>query len=330
MEVVAIGEALIDILSHDCMHNKASNSELDFTQFAGGAPANVAVAVAKLGGSSYLLGKVGNDKFGRFLINALKMYNVNTSYVGFSKKGKTALAFVSLDENGERTFEFYDKDAAHYDLQITDLEPSLFSTPKIVSFCSGSFAKPLVLNTTLHALKHFKESGSVTCFDINFRSAFWDEPLTAKSVIEDVAKTVDVIKASKDELISLYGIEHIDTTIRSWVDSGVALVLMTDGGEPITFSSSSFSGTYPCPKAYVVDTTAAGDAFVGGFLYQISSLVSNKTEFTDWASNFTNVSKAIDFATKCGAKTVATFGAFDALPTYHDISASTLKSSCRC
>ena len=63
MEVVAIGEALIDILSHDCMHNKASNSELDFTQFAGGAPANVAVAVAKLGGSSYLLGKVGNYNF---------------------------------------------------------------------------------------------------------------------------------------------------------------------------------------------------------------------------------------------------------------------------
>ena len=327
MEVVAIGEALIDLLSNDCMHNTASNSELNFTQFAGGAPANVAVAVAKLGGSSYLLGKVGDDKFGLFLIKALKMYNVNTSYVGFSKKSKTALAFVSLDESGERTFDFYDKNAAHYDLQIADLDPSLFLTPKIVSFCSGSFAKPLVLNTTLHALKHFKKAGSVICFDINFRLAFWDEPLTAKSIIDDVAKTVDVIKASKDELIALYGIEHIETTIKSWVDSGVSLVLMTDGGEPITFTSSSFSGTYPCPQAHVVDTTAGGDAFVGGFLYQVASLVSNKSEFTDWANNFANVSKAIDFATKCGAKAVAKFGAFDALPTHHDMSASTLNSA---
>ncbi|MBB1396841.1 carbohydrate kinase [Pseudoalteromonas sp. SG44-8] len=321
MEVVAIGEALIDLLSNDCIDKTVLSSELGFTQFAGGAPANVAVAVAKLGGLSSLLGKVGDDPFGRFLIKALDTHNVKTSHVSFSKKGKTALAFVSLDESGERTFDFYDKDAAHYDLQISDLTPSLFAAPKIVSFCSGSLAKANVLNTTLNALKHFKEADSVTCFDINFRPAFWDEPLTAPSIINDIAKTVDVIKASKDELIALYGIEHIETAIKSWVDNGVSLVLMTDGGEPITFSSCSFSGTYPCPPANVVDTTAAGDAFVGGFLYQVASLVSDKNEFTDWVNNFENVLKAIDFATKCGASTVAKFGAFDALPTQQDLSA---------
>lgn len=319
MEVIAIGEALIDLLSNDCIQTTASNNNESFTQFPGGAPANVAVAVAKLGGSSALLGKVGNDKFGHFLVKSLQKHNVNTSYVGFSTKAKTALAFVSLDESGERTFEFYDNDAAHYDLQLKDLNPLLFTTPKIVSFCSGSLAKPHILNTTLHGLKLFKEADSITCFDINFRPAFWEHPQSAKALINDVAKTVDVIKASKDELIELYGIEHIETTIKDWIDNGVSLVLMTDGGKPISFSSGAFSGTYPCPHANVIDTTAAGDAFVGGFLYQLATQVSNKTEYIRWSANFSNVSKAIDFATKCGASTVAKFGAFDALPTQKDM-----------
>ncbi|MDC9501759.1 MULTISPECIES: carbohydrate kinase [unclassified Pseudoalteromonas] len=327
MEVLAIGEALIDLLSNECINENTSNQSFSFNQFAGGAPANVAVAVAKLGGKSALLGKVGDDKFGHFLINALKSHNVNTDHLGLSLRGKTAIAFVSLDKSGERTFEFYDKSAAHYDLHITDLDPTLFTQPKIVSFCSGSLAKPLIYDTTVYAMQQFNKVDSISCMDINFRPAFWDAPHTAASVIFEVAKTVNIIKASKEELTMLYGIEHIESTIKAWIDSGVTLVLMSDGAKPISFTSQSFSGTYPCPYANVVDTTAAGDSFIGGFLYQLAKQICNRSEFSTWTNNFENVLKAIDFATKCGALTVSKFGAFDALPTQSEIANLKLKSA---
>ena len=173
MEVLAIGEALIDLLSNECINENTSNQSFSFNQFAGGAPANVAVAVAKLGGKSALLGKVGDDKFGHFLINALKSHNVNTDHLGLSLRGKTAIAFVSLDKSGERTFEFYDKSAAHYDLHITDLDPTLFTQPKIVSFClttSRHFSSPL-FNCFMASLIEF--SGWMNKCFIRFKILFF-------------------------------------------------------------------------------------------------------------------------------------------------------------
>lgn len=318
MKVVAIGEALIDLLSSQCLQHGSSSNEV-FTKFAGGAPANVAVAVAKLGGKSYLLGKVGRDQFGHFLIDALKRYGVSTDYVGFSETGKTALAFINLDKNGERAFEFYDDNAAHNDIQFSDFLAVFSEQPKVISLCSAMLANPELHKCSMDAIYRFNQEGSIICLDINYRPAFWKASDSAADIISDAAEQVDIVKASREELITLFGIEQIEAVVKQWINKGVSLVMITDGGNAVSFTTANFNGIYPAPKTNAVDTTAAGDAFVGGFLYRLAQENSSTSTFFEWVANFEYVLKAINFATKCGAHTTTQFGAFDSLPYQTDI-----------
>lgn len=319
MQVFAIGEALIDFLSN----NSSKNDKLGigtFQPFAGGAPANVAVAVAKLGGHSSLIGKVGYDRFGTFLIESLKKNHVCIDYVSVSPTRKTALAFISLDEYGEREFEFFDEQAAHKDLGIEDYPDNIFAQASIVTFCSGLLTSQKLQEGGLNAIERFRAQRSIVHFDINYRPSFWHETNNAPSTIDTVIGQVDIVKASQEEMISLYGAENIELKVKEWLSAGVALVLITNGKNAIAFYTVYFNGTYPVPDVTAIDTTAAGDAFVGGFLYKLSTLVKDKETFISWLNNFENVLEVIDFAGKCGAHAVTKLGAFDALPSNHDIS----------
>ena len=318
MQVLCMGEALIDMLS-DRGQPGITDATESFRKFAGGAPANVAVAVAKLGGESYLFGKLGKDQFGHYLHRTLEALEVNTAFTTYSEKGKTALAFVGLDADGERSFDFYIDNAAHTDISEADLVPAFFEKPRIVSFCSGSVSTPELRQVTLSAIDGFKAAGSILCLDINLRPAFWAEPSLAPYFIDEMAKQVDVIKASKEELIELYGESNIDGQIQSWMDCGVSLVLVTDGANPVAFYSHDTNGIYPTPPVSAVDTTAAGDAFVGGFLFTLAEEVQDKASFVAWAGNFESVMSSLRFATRCGAHAVSKYGAFDALPSRSDI-----------
>jgi len=312
MQVLCMGEALIDMLS-DKGQNQTDRVE-SFRKFAGGAPANVAVAVARLGGNSALFGKLGKDQFGDFLHKTLENLNVSTEFLGFSATGKTALAFVGLDNDGERSFDFYIDNAAHTDLTTADLSPALFASSRIVSFCSGSVSMPGLREVTHEAIDKFRQADSILCLDINLRPAFWDDAALAPALISQTAEKVDIIKASREELVELYGEHNIEDKVQSWLDEGVSLILVTDGAKPVAFFSHGTEGTFPTPKTQVVDTTAAGDAFVGGFLFRIATEVSDKQSFVEWTANFENVLSAIRFAAQCGAYAVSRFGAFDALP----------------
>jgi len=312
MQVLCMGEALIDMLA--TKEQNGSGTIESFRKFAGGAPANVAVAVAKLGGDSALFGKLGKDQFGHYLHQTLTELGVDTTFTAFSDKGKTALAFVGLDDEGERSFDFYIDNAAHTDLTEADLVSALFDRPRIVSFCSGSFSTSALRQVTEAGLKQFTDAESVLCLDINYRPAFWDNVALAPEVISDAAGKVDMIKASREELVELYGESQVDSKIQQWLDSGVSLILLTNGAKPVSFYTRDTDGTFPVPEAEVVDTTAAGDAFVGGFLFMMSNAVVNRHSFVQWAGNFEHILTTLRFATQCGAVAVARYGAFDALP----------------
>lgn len=318
MQILCMGEALIDMLSTKGKPGVDENNE-SFRKFAGGAPANVAVAAAKLGGESYLFGKLGKDQFGDYLLKTLKALGVNTQFTTYSDKGKTALAFVGLDADGERSFDFYIDNAAHIDLSVKDLDDGLFACPRIVSFCSGSVSMPSLRDVTKEAIKGFKQAGCILCLDINLRPAFWDEAAFAPEQIDETARQVDFIKASKEELVELYGEANIEGRIQSWLAAGVSLVLVTNGGEPVVFYSKDTQGVFPTPDVNAVDTTAAGDAFVGGFLYQLSAKVTDCDSFKAWTQNAEEIMHTLQFATQCGAHAVSHYGAFDALPTQQDI-----------
>lgn len=320
MKVLCLGEVLIDMLSQGAATQHDDMPAMKpFQPYAGGAPANVAVAVAKLGGQSAMVSKVGNDTFGEFLRSMLEHYNVNTQHVWGTDAGNTALAFVNLDENGERSFDFYIDNAAHKHISESDLSTIPCSDTTVLHLCSGSVSGPELLPGTTYILEKAKQSNMLVCLDINYRPAFWDNTANAPERIDNMAKQVSIIKASREELIDLYGAQHADTKVQQWLENGVKVVLITDGGEPIHFVTHNFNGTLSSPKADVKDTTAAGDSFIGGFLHFVTKKVSNSSEFNEWVSNVENVTEATEFAIRCGAYTVTQYGAFDALPTSADL-----------
>jgi fructokinase len=290
-----------------------------FQPYAGGAPANVAVAVAQLGGNSAMVSKVGQDTFGTFLIDMLNHYNVATDNVWRCDEGNTALAFVNLDADGERSFDFYVDNAAHKHIGQADLAEIPCDQNTILHFCSGSIAGPELIPGTEFILEKAKQENMMVCLDINYRPAFWDDTNNAPGRIDEVAKKVTVLKASREELSELYGEENAQEKVKQWLESGVKVVLVTDGGEPIQYITSNFSGTLASPKMDVKDTTAAGDSFIGGFLYYLTTQVADTAQFNNWVESFENVSAATEFAIRCGAFTVTQYGAFSALPTQADI-----------
>jgi len=319
MKILCLGEVLIDMLSAGPADQSAMPAMSSFQPYAGGAPANVAVAVAKLGGESAMISKVGDDTFGHFLQAMLTHYNVNTDYVWNTKEGNTALAFVNLDANGERSFDFYVDNAAHKHISEEDLATVTCNNESVLHFCSGSIADADMLSSTNFMLNKAKQENALVCLDINYRPAFWDDTANAPARIDEIAKKVTILKASREELAELYGEENAQTHIQQWLDSGVKVVLVTDGGEPIQYITANFKGTLASPVMDVKDTTAAGDSFIGGFLYFLTTKIQNCAQFDKWAESYENVSEATEFAIRCGAYTVTQYGAFGALPTMEQI-----------
>lgn len=318
MNVYAFGEALIDMLSNQYSGGAASEPET-FTKYPGGAPANVAVAVARLEGASFLVGKVGRDMFGHFLVQEMESYGVSTYHVDFSDTCKTAVNFVSLDEQGERCFLLYDNEAAHHDYSVSDFSPAIFAEPSVFSFSSGSLARPLVKESTRHALEQCRKNNSVIAFDINYRPGFWEQQAQAPGEILKVARLSDIVISSREEMALLYGDDQVEARVREFLAAGVSLVVISDGGNPLAYSTREFEGRIPAPATNVVDTTAAGDAYVGGLVSRIAAENTSRVSFRRWIGDQSKVAETVEFAGRCSAFAVSRFGAFTSLPTMEDV-----------
>ncbi|QPG06126.1 carbohydrate kinase [Salinimonas marina] len=317
MQVLALGEVLIDMLGTPTTDPDAPTAQI-FQPFAGGAPANVAVAVAKLGGHSALISKVGNDQFGRFLTNTLNTYQVDTQYVHTSE-AKTALAFVSLDKDGERSFDFYLENAAHTQISSADTDAVEISDSTLIHLCSGSFSLPLLCQSAQALIARARQQHSLLCMDINYRPAFWsDDTATIAQRIFEAAAQMHIIKASFDELELLYGARW-ESVIEQWLAQEVQLVLLTNGPQPVRYYTRDYNGQCDVPATTVKDTTAAGDAFIGGFLYSLGQALPRSAQFNQWVTDRPSLLSALSFAMQCGAHTVTRFGAFEALPGTQDI-----------
>ena len=319
MKVTCVGEVLIDMLASGAVENTNPPMMSPFQPHAGGAPANVAVAVAKLGGDSELVSMVGEDAFGDYLITMLRHYGVDTAPVMQTDAGKTALAFVSLDADGERSFDFYIDNAAHTWLGKEAFIYVDVGSDQIVHFCSGSLSTERLREGTNALLAKVEAAGALTCMDINWRPAFWDDVSDAPTIINKVASQVSIIKASKEELDALFGEDNTQHCIDHWLESGVKLILLTDGAEPIIAYTSGGEVKVTPPSVKAKDTTAAGDSFIGGLLHWIASNVSDTEAFARLTNEPQALEPAITFGAKCGAHTVSQYGAFTALPTSEDI-----------
>ncbi|KAG9452124.1 hypothetical protein H6P81_005028 [Aristolochia fimbriata] len=307
--VVCFGEMLIDFVPIDA---GVSLSEAPaFKKAAGGAPANVAVGISRLGGSAAFIGKVGQDDFGHMLSNILKQNNVDNSGVCFDPDARTALAFVTLRADGEREFLFYRNPSADMLLCESELNVELIKRCSIFHYGSISLIQEPCRSTHLAAIDIAKRSGCLLSYDPNLRLPLWPSADAAREGILSIWDKADIIKVSEDEIAFLTGGEdpYDDNVVaKNLFHPNLKLLLVSEGKKGCRYYTQHFRGRVEGIEVKAVDTTGAGDAFVSGIL---SSFASNLNLYKDEQG----LREALRFANACGALTVTARGAIPALPT---------------
>ncbi|MGM0858695.1 MAG: carbohydrate kinase family protein [Pseudomonadota bacterium] len=310
--IIAFGEALVDMLSSRL--GDASGPET-FTPYAGGAPANVAVACARLGVPSRFLGMVGDDTFGHFIIRELQHHGVDTQGVVLTREARTALAFVSRDSDGERTFDFYRPPAADLLYRLEHLPQGIFEHPAILHLCSNSLTDSEIADTTLAMAAMAKRAGCLVSVDANLRHNLWADDSADIGLVTQLLDSAELVKVSLEELDYLRGDHPQDAWIAERLAAGVKVVLITDGPNRVALKGVGIDQSIVPPKVNAVDTTAGGDAFIGGLLAELSRHGIDE----GWHQDTDVLTRAVDIACRCGAHAVTRPGAYAALPTPADI-----------
>ena len=266
--VYTIGEILIDFFPSEI--GVPLKEVSGFTKQPGGAPANVAVTVSRLGGNASFIGKVGQDAFGDYLTDVLKQNQVDTHHLFRTTEANTALAFVSLQENGEREFSFYRNPSADMLLNKEELNELVFTAADILHFCSVDLIEAPVKYAHLAALEKMQQAGGTIVFDPNVRLNLWPDPEMLKQTIQEFLPYADILKISDDELAFITGMDSEADGIAALLKTEPKLLIFTKGskGADLYFKGEKASVEGISVKA--VDTTGAGDSVIGSFLYQIA------------------------------------------------------------
>ncbi|KAI3719412.1 hypothetical protein L6452_20309 [Arctium lappa] len=308
-QVVCFGELLIDFVPTVAGVSLAEAP--GFKKAPGGAPANVAVGISRLGGSAAFLGKVGDDEFGHMLANILKENNVDTSGMRFDKEARTALAFVTLRSDGEREFMFFRNPSADMLLTEAELNKDLIKKSTIFHYGSISLIEEPCKSAHLTAMQVAKKAGCILSYDPNLRLALWPSAEAARTGIMSIWDQADIIKISEEEIEFLTGGDNPyddNVVLTKLFHPNLKLLIVTEGPNGCRYYTKDFHGRVGGVKVECVDTTGAGDAFVGGLL---NSLASNPQLFKDEKK----LRVALRFANVCGAITVTQRGAIPSLPT---------------
>lgn len=309
-DVVALGELLIDF-------THAGNSQAGnilFERNPGGAPANVLAAVTKLGGTGALIGKVGSDQFGFFLRDVLEKHGIDGRGLRFSRDINTTLAFVQLNEHGDRSFSFYRKPGADTTLAPEDLDFGLIDSAKIFHFGSLSMTDEPARSATKAALEYARKKGKIVTYDPNWRPALWESDEQAKENMLFGMQYADVLKISEEELEFLTGTGDVDAGSRQFLDRGVKIVVVTLGPKGCYFRCAKGSGSLNTYDTKVVDTTGSGDCFFGAMLRQLSRYEGSLEAITP-----EELEKMANFANAAGALCATKKGALFAMPTEEEV-----------
>ena len=262
---VALGELLIDFAPK-------SVDEAGYPTLAanpGGAPGNFLAALAKYGRSTAMLGKVGDDMFGRLLLNTLREAGIETKGVVVDPGVFTTLAFVSLDASGNRDFSFSRKPGADTCLRPEELDLSLLRDARVFHFGSLSLTDEPAASATRKAIEAVKAAGLLISLDPNLRKPLWKSEADAKAAIEWSLRQADIVKISDEEIEWLWGVSPEEGAQKLLNEYGVSLVYATLGPKGCRAATRSVSVTVSSPAGiHVVDTTGAGDIFGGSAMSQ--------------------------------------------------------------
>ena len=265
--VISIGEALIDFIPNQ--KGCELKNVLGFERVAGGAPANVSDVVAKLGGKSNFISKLGKDAFGNHIIEVLKEANVNVDYVLRSDKANTGLAFVSLKEDGNRDFSFYRNPSADMLLEESEVKKEWFEDCHSMHFCSVDLIECPMKYAHKKAIEFALENKSIISFDPNVRLPLWDSEDACRDAIMEFLPLAHVVKISDEELEFVTGYDNMDEAKEVLFKGNVNMVLFTKGKDGAEAYTKDRVVKIPGNIVDVVDTTGAGDSFIGSFLFKL-------------------------------------------------------------
>jgi fructokinase len=310
--ILCFGEALIDF-------HATGNDERGFAQqfvpFAGGAPANVAVAVARLGGDARFAGMLGKDRFGDFLLDRLQHEGVGTSDIARTDVANTALAFVTHDASGERSFSFYRPPSADLLFRAEHFGKDAFSGVAIFHACSNSLTDPDLAEATYEGMRRAHAAGALVSFDMNLRPALWPRDGDPHAALWTALLLADVVKLSKEEFAYI-AVDGEEAALEALWKGRATLLVVTDGHQPMRWFHPDMDGELPCYSVPMVDATAAGDAFVGGLLYQLAILEGRGAErLQPLLTSLPHLHETLRYAAACGAIAVGRQGSFTAMPT---------------
>ncbi|MCS3429799.1 aminoimidazole riboside kinase [Klebsiella sp. BIGb0407] len=300
-KVWVLGDAVVDLLPEGDSH---------LLKCPGGAPANVAVGIARLAGQSGFIGRVGDDPFGHFMKQTLNDENVDTHFMHHDAVHRTSTVVVALDEQGERSFTFMVRPSADLFIVADDLPE--FKPREWLHVCSIALSAEPSRSTTFMAMERIKAAGGKVSFDPNIRTDLWTDEQQLQECLAQALTLADVVKLSVEELQFISGEPDLQTGINKLISFyPLQLLLVTQGKEGVLAHYQGKTTHFPSRPVVCVDTTGAGDAFVAGLLCGLAE--------QGMPENVVQLEQILVQAQLCGALATTAKGAMTALPRKQDL-----------
>lgn len=311
IDVVALGELLIDFT----MQSADEQGYPTMAAHPGGAPANFLAALAKFGKKTALLGKVGTDKFGKLLTGTLDAAGIDTRGLIEADDVFTTLAFVTLDESGEREFSFARKPGADTRIRFEEIDLTLIDEAKVFHFGTLSLTDEPARSTTQQAVAYAKSKGKLITYDPNLRRPLWKDLQMAKEQMLWGLHQADVVKISDEEVEFLFGLKPEEGAAHILNTYGVKLVFVTCGADGCFFMNGKASGHAPgLSDVRVVDTTGAGDIFGGSAVYKLLETGKAPQELEE-----SEITEIVCFACTAAGLSTQKHGGISSVPAYDDV-----------
>ncbi|EFJ5372318.1 aminoimidazole riboside kinase [Escherichia coli] len=300
-KVWVLGDAVVDLLPE---------SDGRLLPCPGGAPANVAVGIARLGGTSGFIGRVGDDPFGALMQRTLLTEGVDITYLKQDEWHRTSTVLVDLNDQGERSFTFMVRPSADLFLETTDLP--CWRHGEWLHLCSIALSAEPSRTSAFTAMTAIRHPGGFVSFDPNIREDLWQDEHLLRLCLRQALQLADVVKLSEEEWRLISGKTQNDRDICALAkEYEIAMLLVTKGAEGVVVCYRGQVHHFAGMSVNCVDSTGAGDAFVAGLLTGLSS--------TGLSTDEREMRRIIDLAQRCGALAVTAKGAMTALPCRQEL-----------
>jgi fructokinase len=308
MDIICLGELLVDMFPAELGRRLAEVSA--FRPVPGGAPANAAVAAARLGARSAFIGKVGDDAFGHHLADVLKQQGVDIRGMRFDEKARTTMAFIAKPDENTSEFIFYRNPGADTLLRADELDRQLLQSTRAFHFGSLSLTDEPSRSAAMEAVRIAHQAGALISFDVNYRPSLWTGPAEAYDRVMAMVPYVNLLKVNEVELALLTGSDDLDVASRTLLQQGPELCVVTLGPKGSFFQVAEGGEHIPGFAVHTVDATGCGDAFIAGLLWQLVASGNWRDQLSP-----ASLRKILRYANAVGALTAQTQGVIPALPT---------------